>query len=91
MSITIRLAKHGKKHHNYYKIVVIQTRERREGKPIDSLGFYNPHDLKKGFLINHEKLTHWQNQGALISKTVQNLINKKENSAVQDKVEEKKQ
>ena len=40
--IKLRLKRYGKKREASYRIVLINSRDRREGRPIEELGFYNP-------------------------------------------------
>ena len=42
MAVKIRLARHGAKKAPYYRVVVIDSRSRREGRPIEEVGRYNP-------------------------------------------------
>ena len=55
MSVSIRLAKFGKKNAPTYKVVVANTKDKRNGRFIDVLGFYNPHQKTSSFLIDREK------------------------------------
>ena len=40
--IKLRLKRYGKKREASYRIVAINSRDRREGRPLEELGFYNP-------------------------------------------------
>ncbi len=55
MSITIRLARFGKKNSPSYKVVLAQTRDKRNGNFIDTLGFYNPTTVPAQFSLDKEK------------------------------------
>ena len=72
--IKIRLARHGKRNAPFYRIVAIEHRRKREGKPQDIIGFFNP--SKKELRIDKKKLKSWLEKGAKMSKTVEKLINK---------------
>jgi len=74
MSITIRLAKEGKRNAPSYKVVVAQTRSKRNGKPLDVLGYFNPSKNPKEFSISEEKYTEWTKKGALVTPAIKNLI-----------------
>ncbi len=74
MSITIRLAKEGKKNAPSYRVVVAQTKSKRNGKPLDVLGYFNPSKNPKEFVISEEKFTEWTTKGALVTDAVKNLI-----------------
>ncbi len=47
---------------------------KRDGKPVDRLGFYNPHT--KELIVNKEKLEHWVKVGAQMSDTASKLLKK---------------
>lgn len=74
MSVTIRLSKTGKKHAPTYKIVVANTRDKRNGKALDILGYYNPAAQQKAFQIDKEKYEEWKEKGAMTTKAVEDLI-----------------
>ncbi|MEW5822263.1 MAG: 30S ribosomal protein S16 [Cyanobacteriota bacterium] len=70
--IRIRLKRLGRKRQPHYRIVVCDQRARREGAPIEELGYYNPrHKLLK---LDKEKALDWITKGAQPSETVVKLI-----------------
>jgi small subunit ribosomal protein S16 len=73
MSIKIRLAKTGKKNAPAFKIVVAQTRTKRNGKYLDILGDYNPVMGGKP-VIDKTKLDEWVKKGALITEPVKKMV-----------------
>jgi len=77
VSVKIRLKKFGAKKRPYYRIVVLDTRQPRDGKTIDELGIYHPID-KEGAQIrlDEEKARAWLAKGALPSDTVRSIFNK---------------
>lgn len=77
MSVKIRLKKFGAKKRPYYRIVVLDSRQARDGKTIDELGIYHPIEKEGSQLrINEEKAKSWLSKGALPSDTVRKLLNK---------------
>jgi len=74
MSISIRLAKFGKKHAPAYRIVVANTKSKRNGKTIDQLGHYNPSENPVKFEYDKEKFADWKSKGAKVTETVEQLI-----------------
>jgi len=74
MSVTIRLSRIGRKNQPAYKLVVSNTRDKRDGKYIDVLGHYNPFEPKEKFRYDKEKFEKWKNQGALVTDAVEKLI-----------------
>ena len=74
--VVIRLARGGAKKRPFYNIVVSDARERRDGRFIERLGFYNP-SAKGGeetLRIAQDRLTYWTGVGAQASPTVDRLI-----------------
>ncbi len=74
MSVTIRLAKLGKRNAPTYKIVVANTRDKRNGRAIDVLGYYNPLKTPEEFELNKDKYDQWKANGAITSAAVEKLI-----------------
>lgn len=74
--LKIRLTRTGKRGQPSYRIVVAERRSRRDGKSIDSLGFYNP--LTKPATIKLDKLKYqnWLAKGAQPTPTVRSLAKK---------------
>lgn len=78
--VTIRLARGGSKKRPFYNVVVTDSRNARDGRFIERLGFFNP--LARGGEIRlrlfDERVAYWQSQGAIASERVASLI--KENT-----------
>jgi small subunit ribosomal protein S16 len=100
MSVTIRLSRIGRKNQPAYKLVVSNTRDKRNGKYLDILGYYNPFETKEKFHYDKEKFEKWKNQGALVTDAVEKLIEgkyefkkyePKKEVAKEEKVEEAKE
>jgi small subunit ribosomal protein S16 len=77
MSVTIRLSREGKKNAPSYKIVVSNTRDKREGNFVDILGFYNPTQTPVQMSLDKKKLEAWKAKGALITDAVQKIVDGK--------------
>lgn len=78
MSASIRLKKFGTKKRPYYRIVVMDRREPRDGCTIEELGYYHPIEAEeKQLSFDIEKAKKWISNGALPSGTVHKLFNKK--------------
>lgn len=71
--VKIRLKRMGYKRNPIYRIVVIDSRSKREGAPIEELGHYNP--KRKEMKLNKAKALDWVTKGAQPTETVQYLIN----------------
>ncbi len=74
--VTIRLARGGAKKRPYYNIIVTDSRNKRDGRFIERLGFFNPiaNEREEAFRIDRERLDHWLTQGAKTSERVSKLI-----------------
>jgi small subunit ribosomal protein S16 len=72
--VKIRLKRIGAKKAPHYRIVAVDSRNRRDGKPIEELGYYNPRS--KDLQLNKEAVEKWMKNGAQPSETVASLIRK---------------
>ncbi|AAP77536.1 30S ribosomal protein S16 [Helicobacter sp. MIT 03-1614] len=77
MATVIRLTKMGRKKKPFYRIVVTDSRKKRDGGWIESLGYYNP--LVEPALVKYDaqRLEYWKNVGAKMSERVAKLTSKK--------------
>src|ERR1700758_1351585 len=73
--VIIRLARGGSKKRPFYNIVATDSRNRRDGRFIERVGFYNPVATKgESLRIAQDRLTYWQGVGAQLSPTVERLV-----------------
>ncbi len=72
--IKLRLKRFGKKREVSYRIVAIESKSRRDGRPIEELGFYNPRTDETR--LNVPAIVKRLQQGAQPSETVRNILNK---------------
>lgn len=72
--VVVRLARGGSKKNPFYSIVVADSRNRRDGRFIERVGFYNPSAPKDALRIDTARLGHWQSNGAQLSETVARLV-----------------
>ena len=74
--VTIRLARGGAKKRPFYHIVVTDSRNRRDGRYIERIGFFNP--IAKGnevrLQVDFARVDHWVSNGAQTSDRVAGLI-----------------
>ena len=78
MAVKIRLTRMGKKKNPFYRIVVADQRARRDGAPIEEIGYYDPMTNPATVKIDAEKATKWLNNGAQPTDTVRALLKKNE-------------
>jgi len=74
--VVIRLARSGAKKRPFYNIVAADSRNRRDGRFIERVGFYNPMASggEQTLSVNVERLNHWTSNGAQMSDAVQRLV-----------------
>ncbi|ADD69043.1 ribosomal protein S16 [Denitrovibrio acetiphilus DSM 12809] len=76
MATKIRLMRLGRKKRPFYRIVVCDSRERRNGNFIEVLGFYNPMPEVAEIRIDEDKALSWLQKGAQPTDTVKNILSK---------------
>jgi small subunit ribosomal protein S16 len=74
--VVIRMARGGAKNRPFYNVVVADSRDARDGRFIERIGFYNPMaaESEESFRIAMDRLTHWQSKGAQASDAVLKLV-----------------
>jgi len=76
--VKIRLARGGAKKKPYYRVVVADVREKRDGKYIERIGFYNPMIQENRFEIDAERAKYWLSSGAQPTDRVRKLMKQAE-------------
>jgi len=76
MATVIRMTRMGRKKKPFYRVVVTDSRKRRDGGWIEELGYYNPMTEPKTVKLNDERLTYWVSVGAKMSDTVKRISGK---------------
>jgi small subunit ribosomal protein S16 len=81
--VVIRLARGGARNRPFYNIVVADSRNPRDGRFIERLGFYNPvaSGADEAFRMAMDRLTFWQGRGAQPSDAVLKLIKRHKKTA----------
>ncbi len=74
MAVHIRLSRYGTKKTPFYRIVVTDQRNRRDGRFIENIGTWNPLSNPVALSFNKERYEYWQGKGAAPSHTVERLI-----------------
>ena len=72
--LSIRLTRMGAKKKPFYRIVVAEKRSKRDGRFVESVGYYDPCRNPADIKINRERLTYWIERGAQPTETVRSLI-----------------
>jgi small subunit ribosomal protein S16 len=74
MATAIRLARRGSKKRPTYRIVVTDSRNPRDGRFIESIGYYNPQQEPSVIEVDETKAKKWIECGAQPSDTVRKLL-----------------
>lgn len=72
--LKLRLKRGGRKRQPAYRLVVMENTARREGRPVDQVGYYNP--ITKQSYFDVEKIIKWLGYGVKPTQTVANLLRK---------------
>jgi small subunit ribosomal protein S16 len=78
--VTIRLSRSGAKKRPFYHVTVTDSRNSRDGRFIERVGFYNPiaRGQEERLRIDRERIEYWQGQGAQLSERVAKLLSQSE-------------
>ncbi len=74
--LKLRLKRLGKKRFPFYRLVIMESTSRRNGRPIDEVGYYNP--MTKDYKFDLDKIKKWLNFGVQPTETVLSLLKKAE-------------
>lgn len=79
MAVRLRLKRTGRKNRPFYRIGAFHHTTRRDGKPVEDLGWYDPlvAEREKSFEINEERAKYWLDQGAKASDTVRSMLKRR--------------
>jgi small subunit ribosomal protein S16 len=72
--ITIRLTRAGKRNRPFYRVIAIDHRARRDGRPLEMLGTYDPVSQPSVIRLESERIEAWQKNGAQLSPAVRSLV-----------------
>ena len=74
MAVKLRLTRMGSKKRPFYRVVATNSGTRRDGRPLELLGHYNPMTNPATVQIDQEKVKKWLDLGAEPSDTVRSLL-----------------
>jgi len=74
--VAIRLARFGRKKRPFYRIVVTDSRKRRDSGWIEIIGYYNPLTDPATVKVDEERLEYWLKTGAKMSERVKKITGK---------------
>lgn len=74
--LKLRLKRIGRKRSPSYRLVIMENNSRRDGRPVDEVGYYDP--IAKNYKFDTDKIKKWLNYGAKPTETVFHLLKKAE-------------
>ena len=74
--LMIRLARFGARKQPYYRVVVIEKRQARNGRSLEIVGTYNPRTNPATVDLKRDRIQHWVALGAQLSDRVAKLVEK---------------
>ena len=74
MATKIRLKRIGRRNRPFYRMVAMDSRNRRDGAAIEELGWYNPIDLNHSYDLKDERILHWLGEGAQPTDAAKKLL-----------------
>ena len=79
--VKIRLTRAGAKKRPFYRIVAIDERRQRDGRPLEFLGTYDPKTSPEDLSLRADAIDAWVQKGAQLSPTVRTLLRRAQRSA----------
>jgi small subunit ribosomal protein S16 len=76
MGVRIRLARHGANKKPFYRIVVADSENPRDGRFLEKVGTYDPLKDPVEVSLNPDRIKYWMEKGAIPSDTVRSLLKK---------------
>lgn len=81
--VKIRLKQGGKKNAKTYRIIVVDSKSKRNGSQIEILGNYNPLTDKSKAELNVEAAENWLKKGAVMTERVEKIYNLVKNNKLE--------
>lgn len=78
MAVKLRLKRMGRTHRSFFRLNAMESRNPRDGRVIEQLGWYDPHakNQEEQTSLNRERIEYWLGVGAQPSDTVRNMLKK---------------
>lgn len=74
--VKIRMTRMGSKKSPFYRVMAIDERKQRDGRPLEFLGTYDPRVAPAALDLNMDAIESWVGKGAQLSDTVRTLVNR---------------
>ena len=76
MAVKIRLRRMGSLKRPFYRLVAADSRFQRDGRFLETIGYYDPMEKPYRLQVDREKAMQWLNKGAQMTETVKSLLRK---------------
>ena len=76
MAVKLKLTRLGSKKHPFYRVIAARDETRRDGRPLEFLGFYEPMTNPADVRLDVAKIREWLGRGAEPTSTVRSLLKK---------------
>jgi len=74
LATKIRLKRIGRRNRPFYRLIVIDSRKKRDGAAIEQVGWYNPIADENSYDIKGDRVLHWLGEGAIPSDAVKKIM-----------------
>ncbi|MEA2101184.1 MAG: 30S ribosomal protein S16 [Thermodesulfobacteriota bacterium] len=74
MAVSIRLTRGGVKKKPFYRVVVVDSRSRRDGRFIEMVGHFDPMRRPESIRLKMDRISEWVGNGGQLSPAVKKLI-----------------
>ena len=78
MAVKLRLKRLGRRHRSFYRVAAMESRNQRDGRVLEELGYYDPENKNKDAQVklDADRIKHWLSVGAQPTDTVRDLLKK---------------
>ncbi|HPV28232.1 MAG: 30S ribosomal protein S16 [Deltaproteobacteria bacterium ADurb.BinA179] len=77
MAVSIRLTRGGSKKKAFYRVVVADSRSKRDGRFIEIVGHFNPKNRPESITLDMDRIREWTQKGGQLSPAVKKLLKEK--------------
>ncbi|HOD69700.1 MAG TPA: 30S ribosomal protein S16 [Deltaproteobacteria bacterium] len=77
MAVSIRLTRGGSKKKAFYRVVVADSRRKRDGRFIEIVGHFNPKNRPESITLDMDRIREWTQKGGQLSPAVKKLLKEK--------------
>lgn len=75
--VKLRLQRYGNKNNPFYRVVAADSRNKRDGRFIEMIGYYDPANYEGTVSLKEERVRFWLEKGAIATPTVVGILKKK--------------